>query len=129
MPAASSVIFTELGANDPNFNLRREAGFILRAKTKNGVSYASVIEPHGEYNPTVEYTLGSHSQIETVDHVKTATADYIHIKTKNGDVIGLGISQDSDQEVSHSVEIGGETKSWNGPYHLFHSERHKQEAK
>jgi len=38
---------------------------MLRAKTNDGVSFASVIEPHGDYNPTVEYTIGSHSQVGT----------------------------------------------------------------
>jgi len=63
MPENGSVIFAEIGANDPNFNLRREPAFILRANSNDGISYVSVIEPHGEYNPTVEFTLNSHSEI------------------------------------------------------------------
>ena len=126
MPEASSVIFTELGANDPNFNLRREAGFILRAKTADGVSYASVIEPHGEYNPTVEYTLGSHSQVKTVSHVSADTADYVRIETKDGQIIGLGMSANPDAEITHSVDVDGQAVSWQGPYHLFHSDVHKE---
>jgi len=126
MPEASSVIFTELGANDPNFNLRREAGFILRSKTNNGVNYASVIEPHGEYNPTVEYTLGSHTHVKGVAHVSSETADYVHIETKDGQIIGLGVSENTNPETAHSVEINGEIKSWTGPYHLFHSDVHKK---
>ena len=124
MPAASSVIFTEVGANDPNFNLRREAGFVLRAKTSGGVSYASVIEPHGEYNPTLEYTLGSHSQLESVEQFSNAAADYVHIKTKDGHTIGFGIAKNSEPSAQHVIDVNGETKSWTGPYHLFNSALH-----
>jgi len=58
VPANTKVVFTQIGANDPNFNLKPEPGFMLRAKTNNGAAFVSVIEPHGDYNPTLEYTLG-----------------------------------------------------------------------
>jgi len=77
VPAGTKVVFTQVGANDPNFNLKNEPGFMLRAKTNNGVSFASVIEPHGDYNPTVEYTLGSHSRVKSVSHFEGGAAEYI----------------------------------------------------
>lgn len=124
VPANTKVVFTQIGANDPNFNLKPEPGFMLRAKTNDGVSFASVIEPHGDYNPTVEYTIGSHSQVKSVSHFEGGAAEYILIETKDGNVVGLGLGAENDPTGTHSVEVNGETVTWTGVYKLFHSDKH-----
>lgn len=129
VPKGTEVIFTQVGANDPNFNLRNEPGFILRAKTNDGVSFLSVIEPHGDYNPTVEYTIGSHSRVKSVSHFKGGAAEYIMIETKDGNVVGLGLSGEDNPSGTHSVDVNGETISWTGPYKLFPSNAHIEENK
>lgn len=58
-----AFLFTQLGANDPNFNLRNESGFIRRVQGKASHQFVSVLEPHGEYNPAKEYTLQAESLI------------------------------------------------------------------
>ena len=123
MPEGSSVIFAEIGASDPDFNLRREPAFILRANSNDGISYVSVIEPHGEYNPTVEFTLNSHSQIKSVEHFESGADEFVLVTTKTGKSIGLGIADDTDAAKNHTVSVNGEEMSWSGPYHLFGSER------
>ena len=125
VPENSEIIFAEIGANDPDFNLRREPAFIMRANAENGVSYASVIEPHGEYNPIVEYTLNSHSNVKSVQHYKTDKADFIQVETKDGEMIGLGISEGSSETDTHSLTVNGSVINWNGPYALFHSDIHE----
>lgn len=127
VPQDSTVIFAELGANDPNFNLRREPAFILRSQQAGGVSYASVIEPHGEYNPTVEFTIGSHSQVASVTQFRGEAADYVQVMTKAGDVVGLGIAHSGDANAQHSVTVDGAAVTWTGPYKLVHSDKHKQQ--
>lgn len=129
VPAGTKVVFTQVGANDPNFNLRNEPGFMLRAKTTDGVSFVSVIEPHGEYNPTVEYTLESHSRIKSVAHFENGPDEYIQIETKNGQIVGLGLAGDTDPNKSHNVDVDGKTMSWTGSVQLFHSDAHKEENK
>ncbi len=126
VPENTKVIFAETGATDPNFNLRREPAFILRSSTDDGVSYVSVIEPHGEYNPTVEYTRESHSQIKSVRHYENGADEFVLIETKSGALIGLGISEDDDPDLEHSVQAGEREMRWAGPHHLFHSNIHKQ---
>ena len=121
----TKIVFVETGANDPNFNLRREPGFVLRTWGSNGISYASVIEPHGEYNPIVEYTLNSHSHVESVAHFENGSEDYVKIETVDGATVALGISENPDIAAAHSMEIDGQSVSWNGPYHLFHSQLHQ----
>ncbi len=56
-------LFTQIGASDPNFNLRNEHGFIRRVSDKQRHRFVSVLEPHGEYNPSKEYTLDASSQV------------------------------------------------------------------
>lgn len=58
-----SFLFTQLGANDPNFNLRNERGFVRRVTRQQSHQFVSVLEPHGEYNPSKEYTLQATSQV------------------------------------------------------------------
>ena len=124
VPENSKVVFTQIGANDPNFNLKPEPAFMLRAKTTDGVSFVSVIEPHGDYNPTIEYTLGSYSQIKSVSHFESGAAEYIQIETKNGDVVGLGLGAEDNPSGEHSVDVNGEIISWSGAYKVFHSAAH-----
>ena len=126
VPKDSKIVFTQVGANDPNFNLRNEPGFMYRAKTSDGIAIVSVIEPHGDYNPTVEYTLGSHSRIKSVSHFESGANEYIQIETKNGDVVGLGLGANNDSSASHSVDVNGKAVTWTGPIKLFHSEAHKK---
>ena len=125
VPAGTKVVFTQVGANDPNFNLKNEPGFMLRAKTNDGISIISVIEPHGDYNPTVEYTLGSHSQVKSVSHFEVGANEYIQIETKDGERVGLGLAGDANPELTHTVDVNGESVSWTGAYKLFHSNKHK----
>ena len=125
VPKETDVIFAEIGASDPNFNLRREPAFIYRAKTSDGASFVSVIEPHGEYNPTVEYTLNSHSHVKSVSHFEAGADEFIQIETVDGQFVGLGISGESDASTEHSVDVNGKVMTWTGPYKLFNSEKHK----
>lgn len=129
VPEGTEVIFTEIGANDPNFNLRREPAFILRATSGDGISLASVIEPHGEYNPIVEYTVNSHSNVKSVTQFAAANADYILVETADGQSVGLGISGASAPEKNHTVQVNGKAMTWTGPYQIFHSQKHAEAQK
>jgi len=129
VPENTKVIFAEIGASDPDFNLRREPAFIYRSNSDEGASFISVIEPHGDYNPTVEYTLNSHSNIKTVRHFESGSDEFIQIETKEGEKVGLAIAGDMSSDATHSIDVDGVTKNWTGPYKLFHSEKHMSEAK
>ena len=63
-----SFLFTQIGANDPNFNLRNEQGFIRRVKDKQRYQFISVLEPHGEYNPGKEFTVQATSRVSSVEY-------------------------------------------------------------
>jgi len=128
VPENTKIIFAEIGANDSNFNLRREPTFILRAASGGGVSFASVIEPHGEYNPIDEFTVNSHPSVKSVQHFKVGNDDYIRVHTNNGQTVGLAVAGEMSETAAHSIMVEGAEVMWTGPYQLFHSQKHVKEG-
>ena len=124
VPDNTQAIFVEIGADDPDFNLRRESGFVLRSKAKGDAVFASVIEPHGEYNPTVEYTLDSHSSVRAVEHFQEGDNHYLKIETKNGDRVDFAVSASILDNNTHSMSVEGKAVTWTGNYKVFHSQNH-----
>lgn len=121
VPEGTDVILTELGANDPNFNLRREPALILRGPRAKSFFTATIFEPHGEYNPTDEFTLSSRSQVDRVDLVAGDEASWVRVHLKTGDVIGVGLSSDPNITKTHTIKTGDRIVTWTGPYALFPS--------
>jgi hypothetical protein len=113
------LIVTELGANDPNFNLRREQALILRAKDAGTHSFISVLEPHGEYNGPAELTTNSSGNIRSLQRFHQDGADVIRITTQAGDEHFLGLSFDPRGDVAHEVNVDGRLFEWQGYYGLF----------
>ena len=56
--STDSLIFARIGANDPDFNLRRDAALIIRRPEAQSTVFASVIEPH-ELHRSTNATRGS----------------------------------------------------------------------
>ncbi len=114
--AATKLVMTRIGANDPNFNLRNEPGFMLRTHGANHV-FASVLEPHGVWDGLKEYTAGGFPQIQSVS-VVAATDDGTVIKVagQGGLTWTILISNRADDasNAEHRVEAGGETFTWMG---------------
>ena len=65
----TELYINKIGANDPNFNLKNNPCFILRDKDASERVYVSVIEPHGDFNPILEYTQNPYSQIKNIELV------------------------------------------------------------
>ncbi|MET7027949.1 alginate lyase family protein [Sediminicola luteus] len=114
------LLFTRIGANDPEFNLRRDPGFIIRRKNVKDAIFVSIIEPHGTYSPVSEFAVNAYSNIKSVkvlqnDEKYTA----IEIVFTNDMVKTLIIANsESSKEAKHMVTINAKTFQWNGPYYL-----------
>lgn len=80
----SSVIFTQIGANDPLFNLRNENAFITRKSQAKSHTFVSVLEPHGEYNPAKEFTLSAVSDVKKLSHQKINNIDVVELVLTSG---------------------------------------------
>ena len=110
--------FNQLGATDPNFNLRQENSLVQRiAKGKNH-TFVSILETHGEYNPTVEYTVNSKSRIKNIELSEEGDLDYVTVTLNSGKQWGFAISY-SDKATQHSIEVDNQQRQWTGYYKLF----------
>lgn len=61
------IILARAGANDPNFNLRRDALLIHRKQQVKDARFLSLIENHGTYTPVTEAPKGPYSKVKSVD--------------------------------------------------------------
>ncbi len=113
--APARAILAESGANDPNFNLRREPVLIQRVDGRADVSFFSVLEPHGEYNGTAEYVYGANSRIQSIQHLESKEADVLVLKLVTGKSIALAVAKDVNADRSYQVE----NYQWRGGYARF----------
>lgn len=122
VPMNTKIVFTQIGANDPNFNLRNESGFMLRTQQAGDTAFISVIEPHGEYNPTDEYTLGSHSQVKSIEVQEQNGLKLIQVETKSGKRLALALAPNSNDTDQHNFTQETASWAWTGPAFLFSSD-------
>ncbi|MEN8765331.1 MAG: heparinase II/III family protein [Wenyingzhuangia sp.] len=111
------LFFTRIGANDPKFNLRRDAGFMIRRNKSNTV-FASVLESHGGYDYVSESSEDARSHIETIKVVYD-DQDYtaFTIKTTNNvSKVIIIANKQVDTSRKHKLRIDGRQYEWNGPY-------------
>ena len=117
--APMEFIFAETGASDPEFNLRHEQALVQRVSNAGDQVFVSVLEPHGEYDGSREFTTESSS---SVLDIKRATADgleVIRITKTGGAVSTVALSFDPDPSGRHRVELAGKTYEWTGFFKLF----------
>ena len=112
------ILFTRIGANDPEFNLRREAALMLRRKNTKNTLFVSDIEAHGSYSPVSESAINSNSAI-TALKVVLDTEDFtaIAITNVNGTTkLFITANTDANKEVRHNLKINDKEYEWSGPY-------------
>jgi len=109
------------GANDPNFNLRREPAFIIKKNKQKDAIFVSVVEAHGKYNRVTEFADNAFSSISKVD-VLMNTNEYTAISfqdIKDNKWMLILVNKDSDKDSKHQLEIGGINYKWTGVYHFI----------
>lgn len=117
--ANDELLFTRIGANDSEFNLRRDAGFMIRRNNESNTVFASIIEPHGSYSYVSEFSVDSKSHIENLEVVYDSD-DYtaVTFKTTEGVVDVLIIANNtSDKTKQHTLKIKDKEFNWKGAYH------------
>ncbi|WP_276167833.1 alginate lyase family protein [Zobellia alginiliquefaciens] len=111
--------FVRIGANDPEFNLRRDAGLVIRRKNTQNTTFVSVIESHGNYSPVSEFSVNSNSAISKIE-IMLDTKEYtsILIETKsNGEQLMLLVSnKDKGADKEHILKIKEIVYRWTGPF-------------
>lgn len=119
VPQNSKAYFVRTGANDPNFNLRSDQAVLFRAPKGKEALYVSVLEPHGIYNPSAEFTAGSESQFVSIDYVEKDGLNLVSLITTAGKSIRVAISNNPEKEEEHTLTYKGEEFSWAGFIKVF----------
>ena len=121
--AATRAILVESGANDPDFNLRREPALIQRLDGQSDATFFSVLEPHGRYDGTAETVTGAESRIRDIRRLRGDDAEVIVLTLTSGRILALGVADSADADRTHSVTADGQTYQWTGGYARFDRER------
>ena len=109
------VLWTRIGANDPNFNLRRDPG-IIHHRTGGNTLFASIYEIHGSYHYSTERPLNPFTSISDFK-ILHQSEKYIalQIKLKTGEQYQFLFSLADDQTSStHSIQAGNTHLTWTG---------------
>jgi len=120
---SQEMVFTQLGANDPNFNLRTDMSLVQRVPSTKDHTYVSLLETHGEYNGTAEFTNNAKSSVSSMstslDQGSDGNIDIVTITFVKGDSIQLAVAHSGDASTKHDLTINGEKLEWTGPYLLI----------
>ncbi|MBU2938244.1 heparinase II/III family protein [Lacinutrix sp. C3R15] len=115
-----AIILARIGANDPEFNLRRDPSIILRKKNTKATVFASIIEPHGNYNPISEKANNAYSSFKSIkvliDNVKY-TALELQLKSGVSKVFILA-NNNASKEAKHTLKINDKNYEWSGSYYF-----------
>lgn len=118
--ATDELFFARIGANDPDFNLRRDPAFLIRRRGVGSTVFASIVEPHGYYDPVTETATNSRSSISNLQLLHN-DEDYTAIAVEDVDsqtsVLILS-NQDSARSSVHKLDIAGRSYRWDGPYYF-----------
>ncbi|WP_189378848.1 heparinase II/III domain-containing protein [Thalassotalea profundi] len=121
MDGDTSIIFSQIGANDPLFNLRNENAFINRKANAKNHTFVSLIEPHGEYNPSKEFTLEAVSKVNKLSHQKIENIDVIEITLTNNKryILAYNAQQNIKDKHVNRFSFNGSTYQFDGRFKLF----------
>ncbi len=119
--ASDELLFTRIGASDPEFNLRRDAALMIRRKATGNTVFASVIESHGGYSPVSELAVDSNSNIARIEVLRNdGTYTVVSIEDVTGSTCLFFLARkDASRTKHHELELGGRSYRWNGPYQLI----------
>ena len=113
------LVATQIGANDPEFNLRAERGFLYRFDKNENLDAVAILEPHGMYDSAREFTSESGSQIKQVHHERIGQVDYISLSLKQNANLSILISHDTDPHSQHEITVNGQDIRWTGYFQIF----------
>jgi oligo-alginate lyase len=118
---SAKLYFTRAGANDPNFNVRREPSFVIRRNGSNK-SFISVIEQHGNYDAVNEFSTNAYSLVKNVKLLLSNTVyTIVEVDFNNAPLLIAQCNTLCEKSKTNTVKIGNQTIEWNGQYKIFYN--------
>ncbi|WP_430410204.1 alginate lyase family protein [Kordia sp.] len=118
--ANDEIFLARIGANDPEFNLRKEPAIIIRKKNTKNAVFASVIESHGTYSPVSEFAVNAYSNVKHIEVVYD-DAKYTAIiieTTENTTKLFIISNNTNSKETTHTLSINEKNYTWKGTHTL-----------
>lgn len=118
--STDQLLFARLGANDPDFNLRRDPALIIRRPATANTVFATVVEPHGSYSPVTELSRNPNSKLAGVSVIHDGD-DYTAIAVRDLEqqtAVFVIANADVSNEKEHKLKLDGQLYRWQGPYHF-----------
>ena len=113
-------LFTQIGANDPDFNLRHERAFVRRLDGAKKARFVSVLEIHGDYNPSKEYTLQAGSQLSELSYHLINDVQVIDLTLAGKEyMIVIDDRPHNAANGSPTIEINNQSYTLNGRLNVF----------
>lgn len=112
----ATIFFTRTGANDPDFNLRREPSYIIRKQGGNQ-TFFNVLEIHGAFDPVAEFSTNSYPSVKALKlHRNDEDYTVAEVRVGNDVLLVAQANKDFAADKKHSVQITGRTMAWTGPF-------------
>ena len=115
---SASLFFTRIGANDPNFNLRREPAYIIRKKGEKQV-FISVIGIHGNYDPITEYSANTYPSVENIKLLENDDYTVAEILIKGKKLVIAQSNKIFNKETKHTAK----GINWTGPFTVMYDNK------
>ena len=116
---SDEIILARTGANDPEFNLRRDPTFIIRRKDTQNTTFITAIETHGSYSYVTESAKNAYSNIDKLEIVYQDTI-YIGVKItdkKGVETLFIFNSKNNDASQKNEITINNKVYNWTGTYY------------
>jgi hypothetical protein len=112
------IILARIGANDPEFNLRRDPAFIIRKKDTQNTTFVTALETHGSYDYVSESAKNAYSNI---DQLEIVFQDTIYIGIKITDKKGIKTllllnTKINDALQKNEINLDNKVYKWTGNY-------------
>lgn len=108
----AGIFFTRTGANDPDFNLRREPAFIVRKNGKDQ-SFVSVIEIHGKFDPVYEFSSNAYPSVKGIKMLQNdGIFSVAEIMIGDKKLVIAQCNNNADAKASHTSQ----GINWTGPF-------------
>jgi hypothetical protein len=117
------MLFARIGANDPDFNLRRDALLIHRKENSKDALFLTAIESHGSYSRVTELVNTPYKEIKSIkvdydDHNYTIFT----IENNSGKSWTIMFSlNNNDPGKSHTITAKNHSYKWSGPLHMINN--------
>lgn len=114
------VTYTRIGANDPEFNLRRDQGLLINRRAGNTL-FASCYEFHGSYDYATERPINSFSRVSKLTVLlENDSYTIVQLEVKSGNAYTFCFSKkNASKEARHSISEKELGLYWEGPFQLI----------